>query len=60
MAEPDNFLLRWSRLKRQSDIENEIESTRIDSGIEPKEAVLAPSEATAAGARVDAAADEPF
>jgi hypothetical protein len=61
MAEPDNFILRWARLKRQSDIEREIEITRIGSATEPKEAVLAPSEATAAPPpRIDAAADDPF
>ena len=60
MTESDNFILRWARLKRQSDIEHEIETTRIDLAIEPKEAVLVPSEATAAQPRIDAAADEPF
>jgi hypothetical protein len=58
MAEPDNFVLRWARLKRQSDIERSIEATRIDSAIEAKEPV--PLEATAAQPRINAAADEPF
>jgi hypothetical protein len=58
MAEPDNFILRWARLKRRSDIERTIEATRIDSAIEPKEPV--PAEATTAQPRIDAAADEPF
>jgi len=60
MTEPDNFIVRWARLKRQSDIEHKIEAARIDSATEPKEAVLVPSEATAAQHRIDAAADEPF
>ena len=60
MTEPDNFILRWARLKRESDIEHKIEAPRIGSAIEPKEAVLVPSEATAARHRIDAAADEPF
>ena len=59
MTEPDNFIVRWARLKRQSDIEHKIEAARIDSATEPKEAVLVPSEATAAQPRIDAAADEP-
>jgi hypothetical protein len=58
MAEPDNFILRWARLKRQSDIERSIEATRIDSAIEPKEPV--PAEVTAAQPRINAAADDPF
>src|SRR4029078_9372762 len=59
MTEPDNFIVRWARLKRQSDVEHKIEATRIDSAMEPKEAVLVLSEATAAQSRIDAAADEP-
>jgi len=60
MTEPDNFIVRWARLKRQSDVGHKIEATRIDSAMEPKEAVLVLSEATAAQSRIDAAADEPI
>ena len=51
MTEPDNFISRWARLKRQSDIEQTIEAARIDSAMEPKGPVLIPPEATA---------DDPF
>jgi hypothetical protein len=60
MTEPDNFFVRWARLKRESDIEREIDNSRSGSAIEPREAVLVSPEATAAQPRVDAAADEPF
>ena len=60
MAEPDNFISRWARLKRQSDIERTIESTRIDSAMEPRGSTSVPSEATAAQPRSDATAVEPF
>ena len=51
MTEPDNFISRWARLKRQSDIEQTIEAARIDSAMEPKGPVLIPPEPTA---------DDPF
>jgi hypothetical protein len=60
MTEPDNFISRWARLKRQSDIEQIIEAARIDSAMEPKGPVLIPPEATAAQPRSDATADDPF
>jgi Protein of unknown function (DUF3306) len=60
MTEPDNFILRWARLKRQSDIEPETDTFRSGSAIGPKETVLVLPEATATQPRVDAAADEPF
>jgi hypothetical protein len=60
MTEPDNFILRWARLKRESDIDQEIDTFRNGSAIEPKETVLVRPEATAAEPRLDAAADEPF
>ena len=47
MIESDNFIVRWARLKRQSDIERKIEAARIDLATEPKEEVSVPSEATA-------------
>jgi len=59
MTEPDNFILRWARLKRRSVIEHEIETAGIGSATESKEAVLVASEATAARPRIDAAADRP-
>src|SRR4051794_12563226 len=60
MTEPDNFILRWARLKRQSDIEPETDTFRSGSAIGPKETVLVLPEATATQPQVDAAADEPF
>ena len=51
MTEPDNFIVRWARLKRQSDVGHKIEATRIDSAMEPKGPVLIPPEPTA---------DDPF
>jgi len=60
MTEPDNFVLRWARLKRTSGIEREIDTSRNGSTIEPKEAVLLRPETTAVQPRIDAAADEPF
>src|SRR5215218_10326753 len=59
MIEPDNLILRWARLKRQSDIGRTIEAARIDSAKEPQEPALVPSEATAQPP-IDAAADKPF
>ena len=46
MTEPDNFILRWARLKRESDIEHETDTSRDGSAIEPKETVLVLPEAT--------------
>ena len=60
MAEPANFVLRWARLKRDSDIERGIYASRNGSTIEPKEAVLLGPETTAAQPRIDAAIDKPF
>ena len=57
MTEPDNFIQRWSRLKRESDIEHEIGACRDGSAVEPKETVLLPPEAHR---WIDAAADELF
>jgi len=58
MTEPDNFILRWARLKRASDVEHKIDTSRNGSAIEPKEIVLVRPEATAVQPRIDAAADE--
>jgi Protein of unknown function (DUF3306). len=57
MTEPDNFVQRWARLKRESDIEHEIGACRDGSAVEPKETVLVPPETHR---WIDAAADEPF
>ena len=57
MTEPDNFVQRWARLKRESDIEHEIDACRDGSAVEPKETVLLPPEAHR---WIDAAADELF
>jgi Protein of unknown function (DUF3306) len=56
MIEPDNFIQRWARLKRESDIEHEIGARRDGSAIEPKEPVLVPPKTH----RWIDAADEPF
>lgn len=60
MTEPDNFIQRWARLKRESDIEHGIDTSRKGSAIEPRETGLVRPEATAAQPRIDAAAGEPF
>jgi hypothetical protein len=60
MTEPDNFIQRWARLKRESDIEHEIDASRNGSATEPKETGLVGPEATAAQPRIHAAAGEPF
>ena len=60
MTEPDNFIQRWARLKRESDIEHEIDTSRNSSAIEPRETGLVRPEATAAQPRIDAGAGEPF
>src|SRR6185369_17100141 len=60
MTEPDNFIRRWARLKRESDIEHEIDTSQNDSAIEPRETGLVRPEATTAQPRINAAAGEPF
>ncbi|HET6943374.1 MAG TPA: DUF3306 domain-containing protein [Sphingomicrobium sp.] len=60
MTEPGNFILRWARLKRESDIEHKIDTSQNGSAIEPKEAVLVRPEATVAQPQIDAAPVEPF
>jgi hypothetical protein len=60
MTKPDNFILRWARLKRESDIEQVNTTSRNSSVTELKEAVLVRLEATAAQPRIDATVDEPF
>jgi len=60
MTEPDNFILRWARLKRESETAHETDGAANDSPPGPTKAVLAGTEATAAQPRIDAAAEEPF
>jgi hypothetical protein len=59
MTERDNFILRWARLKRDSDTRYK---TDLSGRLPPEsvETVSAGAEATAAQPRTDAAADEPF
>jgi hypothetical protein len=60
MTEPDNFIQRWSRLKRESDIERETATSRNGFAIEPIEPGSVCPETAAALLRIDAAAGEPF
>lgn len=59
MTKPDNFILRWARLKRQSDTEREVDASHSNSKIMPKAALAVPPE-TAEQPWIDATADEPF
>jgi hypothetical protein len=60
MTEPDNFILRWARLKRESEIAHEADVAANRSPSGSTDAGLAGTEATAAQPRIDAAAEEPF
>jgi len=60
MTEPDNFILRWARLKRESAIEHEIDTSRNGLPIEPNEIALVRPEATVVQPRIDAPANERF
>jgi len=60
MTEPDNFILRWARLKRESATGHEADVAANSSPPGPTEAVLASTETTAALPPIDAAAEEPF
>jgi hypothetical protein len=60
MTEPDNFILRWARLKRESETAHETDGAANDSPPGPTKAALAGTEATAAQPRIEAAAEEPF
>jgi hypothetical protein len=59
MTERDNLILRWARLKRDSDTRHK---TDFSGGLPPQsvERVSAGAEATAAQLRTDAAVDEAF
>jgi hypothetical protein len=60
VIEQDSFILRWARLKREPGIEQESDTGRNGSAIEPKEAALVRLKATAAQPRIDLPVDEPF
>jgi hypothetical protein len=60
MTEPDNFILRWARLKRESETGREADLAANSSPPGSTEAVLAGTEATAAQPPIDAAPEEPF
>jgi hypothetical protein len=60
MTEPDSFILRWARLKRESGIEQKSDTSRNGSAIEPREAALARLKATAAQPPIELPVAEPF
>jgi len=60
MTEPDNFILRWARLKRESESGREADVAANSSPAGPTRAVLDGAEATAGQPPIDAAAEEPF
>jgi hypothetical protein len=59
MAESDNFISRWARLKRASETGHETNPSE-DRPLSSPETIVANAEATAAQPRIDAVADEPF
>jgi hypothetical protein len=60
MTERDNFILRWARLKRESETGHEADVAANSSPPGPAKSVLAGAEATAGQPPIDAAAEEPF
>jgi Protein of unknown function (DUF3306) len=60
MTEPDNFILRWARLKRVSESGREADVAANSSPADPTRAGLDGAEATAGQPPIDAAAEEPF
>lgn len=60
MTEPDNFIMRWARLKRESETGREADVAANSLRPGPTKAVLAGAEATAGQPPVDAAAEESF
>ncbi|MBR1122020.1 DUF3306 domain-containing protein [Bradyrhizobium lablabi] len=60
MTGTDNFLLRWARLKRESNARHEIDDGHPPMGSAPQGTAPARSEAAAAQPSTDAAAGEPF
>jgi hypothetical protein len=59
MTEPDNFFLRWARLKRDSDTRHKTDLSQTLTP-RPPEAVSAGAEAAVAELRADGAADDAF
>jgi hypothetical protein len=61
MTEPDNFISRWARLKRESGTahEAEVSAAEVSANDSPPDPV-ASTEASAAPPMVDASAEEPF
>jgi len=61
MAEPDNFILRWARRKRESRIDRGVDNSKFPGpAMEPQEAVATEPEAASARPRNDAPAGETF
>lgn len=60
MTEPDNFIQRWSRLKRQADVQHEIDPSRNDFATEPGEIGSVWPETATAQPRIDVASGGPF
>lgn len=62
MTEPDNFILRWARLKRKPHIDREVDNNEGVTGpsTEPQEAVAIEPEGTSVRPGNDAAASETF
>jgi hypothetical protein len=61
MTEPDNFILRWARLKRESETGHEADVVAANSSPPgPTKAALGGADATAGQPPIEAAAEEPF
>ena len=62
MTEPDNFILRWARLKREAHIDREVDNRECVTGSsrEPQQAAAIEPEGTSVRPRNDAAASETF
>ena len=60
MTAPENFVSRWARLKRNSDMQRGIEPAGDPLPLPPVEVPAGNAEVAIARPRTDAAADEPF
>jgi uncharacterized protein DUF3306 len=61
MAEPDNFILRWARRKRESHIDRGVDNSKFPGpAMGPQEAAATEPETTPARPRSDAPAGETF
>jgi hypothetical protein len=60
VTEADNFILRWARLKRESEAGHETDISRDSLPSGSVETVSAGAEVTAAQPRTDTSAEEPF